>query len=96
MEHEEIVAVIEEEFSGGVVWQSASSYMENVALRNCPYLMSGKLCPPAEIYLFHMGKETLVQTAKFPPNAAAYHHAGPGCPEYLHPVVILPVVKLHI
>jgi len=53
------------------------------SLRNRPYLITGYLRPPAEIYLLHVCKELLVQSTQSAIDIRSYAHSRTGCPEDL-------------
>ena len=48
--------------------QSASSNVVNRALRNAVDAIVATAQPPTEVYLLHVGEETLVQASFFPKN----------------------------
>ena len=65
-----------------------------LALRHCIHGTASCLKPPAEIYLFHVGKETPVEAACILIGPATYHHRSTGSPEHTTRIVVLAFVLL--
>ena len=91
-EHQKVVAVVEVELPRRIVRKSSAANVVNFALRYAPDLMAHQRGSPAEINLFHVGEELLVQSAQPVPYITADNHTGSRCPEALYRAVILAFV----
>ena len=94
-QHRQVVAEVEESLARIRLRQRPPSHMIDKALREAEDTFSHPVQPPAEVYLFIVGKEAAVQSARFPVVPGTYHHAGTCRPEDFLVVVILSVVILH-
>ena len=75
-EHQKVVAIVEVKLPRRIVWEGSAANVVNFALRHAPDLMAHQRCSPAEVYLFHVGEELLVQSAQPVPYITADNHAG--------------------
>ena len=69
--------------------------MVHAAFGQADHSSPPRLQAPAEVHLFHVGKEAGVQTAGCVPVRAAHHERGARGPEHRGRPVILPPVALH-
>ena len=66
--------------------------MVHYGIRNDSHLPSFQLHSPAEVYLFHMGEKSFVESSQGVINAASYHQASSCGPQYVGRGVVLSVI----
>ena len=97
VKQQQVVAEVEVGLPGVAIGKAAATQVIDMARRQHQQVFTGQTNAPAQVYLLHMGKEILVQSADVLIKLTAHHQACPGCPkDALGPVVILPMVILDI
>jgi len=90
--HDEIIAKIEKDLAFVTLWQGSATYMVDDRRRAGINAVPGQLHAPAEIDLFLVGEEEVLQAMQFVVQTAADKERGAAGPEDGFDLVILPIV----
>ncbi len=80
VEHEEVVAEVEEGLARIALIEGGSSEVVRLTLADADNALAHRAESPAKVYLFHVGKETGIESPTLTPVGGSHHEGGSCAP----------------